>query len=292
MKIVHKAQNAFTLIELLVVIAIIAILAAILFPVFAQAREKARLNTCLSDGRQLSLATLMYAQDYDERLPGGLGMAYGKRIWAGEGWAGNLQPYIKNTGLFHCPDDALQNGLSYGYNANLTAISGEEDEENVPPPPGISLAELGAPTRTVMFFEVTGVSVNLTAPNEGTDSGSTPGQHYSASGNGLDNRLYAQRDWKTRQENQYATGYLGRRVPPDLKKTQFIQAKGRHSEGTSFVFTDGHVKWLRGESVSSGINAAASLCNQDNAPAIAGCAGSFHAAGTESSAYPATFSTH
>jgi prepilin-type N-terminal cleavage/methylation domain-containing protein len=281
----------FTLIELLVVIAIIAILAAILFPVFAQAREKARQTTCLSNGRQLSLATQMYTQDYDERFPEGLGMVNNKRIWSGEGWAGSIAPYVKNTGLFHCPSDPLQNGLSYAYNANLTAIPGDEDEENLPPPPGISLAELGAPTRTVLFFEVTGVSVNLAQPNEGTNSGDTPGKHYSASGNGLDNRLYAQKDWKTREENQYATGYLGRRVPPNLQKTQFSQVSGRHSAGTSVIFTDGHVKWQRGESISSGINASSPACNQDNIPAIAGCAGIFHAAGTESANYPATFST-
>ena len=63
------ARSAFTLIELLVVIAIIAILAAILFPVFAQARESARQSLCLSNGKQIGMAMLMYSQDYDERLP-------------------------------------------------------------------------------------------------------------------------------------------------------------------------------------------------------------------------------
>ena len=64
-----RSRRGFTLIELLVVIAIIAILAAILFPVFAQARDKARMATCLSNCKQIGLATMMYAQDYDERLP-------------------------------------------------------------------------------------------------------------------------------------------------------------------------------------------------------------------------------
>jgi len=64
-----RSRNGFTLIELLVVIAIIAILAAILFPVFARAREKARQTSCLSNLKQLSLAILMYAEDYDETLP-------------------------------------------------------------------------------------------------------------------------------------------------------------------------------------------------------------------------------
>ena len=71
----YSSRRAFTLIELLVVIAIIAILAAILFPVFAQAREKARAITCVSNLKSVGLAAMMYAQDYDESLPGGWGGA-------------------------------------------------------------------------------------------------------------------------------------------------------------------------------------------------------------------------
>jgi prepilin-type N-terminal cleavage/methylation domain-containing protein/prepilin-type processing-associated H-X9-DG protein len=84
-------RRGFTLIELLVVIAIIAILAAILFPVFAKAREKARQTSCLSNEKQLSLAQLMYAQDYDETLTG--------RMF----WPRLLEPYVKNRQLFGCP---------------------------------------------------------------------------------------------------------------------------------------------------------------------------------------------
>jgi prepilin-type N-terminal cleavage/methylation domain-containing protein/prepilin-type processing-associated H-X9-DG protein len=92
-----RNQSAFTLIELLVVIAIIAILAAILFPVFAQAREKARTISCLSNTKQLGLAMFMYTQDYDERFP---------TSWA-KGFPGDpmffVQPYLKNLGVLHCP---------------------------------------------------------------------------------------------------------------------------------------------------------------------------------------------
>jgi len=95
-------RSGFTLIELLVVIAIIAILAAILFPVFARARENARKSTCQSNLKQLSQAVLMYAQDYDETLPG----ANCEALDAGRCWNLVAYPYIKNTGVFRCPSDA------------------------------------------------------------------------------------------------------------------------------------------------------------------------------------------
>src|SRR5438132_6984611 len=121
-----RIRRGFTLIELLVVIAIIAILAAILFPVFAKAREKARQTTCLSNLKQLSLSTIMYVQDYDQQNfwfrgrpnttvyadtaqtipvpPAMLGVpnynVYVKRVF---------QPYIKNEQIFYCPSDPWKN---------------------------------------------------------------------------------------------------------------------------------------------------------------------------------------
>ncbi|MBU1748679.1 MAG: DUF1559 domain-containing protein [Chloroflexi bacterium] len=101
-------KKGFTLIELLVVIAIIAILAAILFPVFAKAREKARQSSCLSNVKQLSLAVLQYAQDYDETLNscyGGDHVGISHRRWYYQGATneGMLYPYIKNAQVFICP---------------------------------------------------------------------------------------------------------------------------------------------------------------------------------------------
>jgi prepilin-type N-terminal cleavage/methylation domain-containing protein/prepilin-type processing-associated H-X9-DG protein len=99
-------RRGFTLIELLVVIAIIAILAAILFPVFARARAKARQTACLSNVKQLGLGFMMYSQDYDERLPtyywgeGAAGQA-NSCVW----WAG-IFPYVKNVQIYACPDGA------------------------------------------------------------------------------------------------------------------------------------------------------------------------------------------
>jgi len=92
-------SRGFTLIELLVVIAIIAILAAILFPVFAKAREKARQSSCLSNVKQLTLGMLQYVQDFDEKFP----MFVTGTPTQGEPWWVCVQPYIKNEQVYVCP---------------------------------------------------------------------------------------------------------------------------------------------------------------------------------------------
>src|SRR5438874_1774595 len=97
-------KNAFTLIELLVVIAIIAILAAILFPVFAQAREKARGISCLSNLKETTLAFQMYLQDYDEvMVPHRTFWPIASNTTLTARWPFLCQPYIKNWQIFHCP---------------------------------------------------------------------------------------------------------------------------------------------------------------------------------------------
>jgi prepilin-type N-terminal cleavage/methylation domain-containing protein/prepilin-type processing-associated H-X9-DG protein len=104
-------RRGFTLIELLVVIAIIAILAAILFPVFAQARAKARQSACLSNIKQLGTGLIMYAQDYDETLPlndyvgnGLVPLAGWRDPRAGDSWASGIYPYVKNLQIYVCPE--------------------------------------------------------------------------------------------------------------------------------------------------------------------------------------------
>src|SRR5437762_3555303 len=108
-------QNGFTLIELLVVIAIIAILAAILFPVFARARENARKSSCMSNLKQIGLGWLQYAQDYDElSVPIRTG-AGGSNYF--NSYALLMQPYIKSTQLFKCPSNTNSNSpVHYTYN--------------------------------------------------------------------------------------------------------------------------------------------------------------------------------
>jgi prepilin-type N-terminal cleavage/methylation domain-containing protein/prepilin-type processing-associated H-X9-DG protein len=123
--------SAFTLIELLVVIAIIAILAAILFPVFAQARAKARQTACLSNMKQIGSGLMMYTQDYDETLPGnhrdangvsqdgGIArpLGYMEPLVAGvpatyRNWARDIQPYVKNTQVYVCPQSIPRSGVT------------------------------------------------------------------------------------------------------------------------------------------------------------------------------------
>src|SRR3954465_8785321 len=107
---VGRPYRGFTLIELLVVIGIIAILAAILFPVFAKARDAARSATCKNNVKQLATAWTMYAQDYDEttipvRIGGAGSLAFR--------WNEIIQPYVKNQGILVCPSNSNRGGLTY-----------------------------------------------------------------------------------------------------------------------------------------------------------------------------------
>ena len=148
-------RKGFTLIELLVVIAIIAILAAILFPVFARAREKARQASCSSNLKQIALASRMYESDYDEWLvPNHTGaqIDVGGGVFRWHEWWILLQPYVKNYQMFACPSSSINiwNGVNYGKRGcSDNVLSGEESS-------GFwwgKVADVRAPAETIEFAD-------------------------------------------------------------------------------------------------------------------------------------------
>ena len=242
-----KSKSGFTLIELLVVIAIIAILAAILFPVFAKVREKARQTSCLSNLKQIGLGFAQYIQDNDENEPS-------PKDDFGEGWAGKVYPYVKSTGVFGCPDDPTSPAagmakVSYAFNGNL--FPDNTTYYNNRKTFG-AIASMNSPSNTVLLFEIQGQTstgygvngVNVADVNEGSTSsgtGSISGGCGGASMNG--NYCHA----------KYATGYTG---GYQINNWTPGSPLGVHSDGANYLAADNHAKFARPEAVSGGLSAS------------------------------------
>jgi len=162
---ITKRRVAFTLIELLVVIAIIAILAAILFPVFARARENARRSSCQSNLKQIGLGIAQYTQDYDETYPiKGYGCGPGPSCTI---WYDEVQPYVKSTQVFKCPSNPM-NVSGYGshfqstYGANVETPDGSGSDNNSASSapfsgygtPGVKISTLNSSSQTICVAEM------------------------------------------------------------------------------------------------------------------------------------------
>ena len=210
-------RRAFTLIELLVVIAIIALLAAILFPVFARARENARKTSCLSNAKQIATGVAMYTQDYDEYMvplgndtaPSASPIIPAAYSW----WPDLIYPYIKSRQVFFCPSATPKTTVSIGMNHpqfgywQVGAVGATS----------LSLADIAKPAQSVVFAD-SGRVPNPTAEPD-TWTSTQPTQLFRTPDN---------LPWYT----DYAGGFGE-------------HAFNRHLDACNFVFGDGHAKTMR-----------------------------------------------
>jgi len=242
----NRNQSGFTLIELLVVIAIIAILAAILFPVFAKVREKARQTSCLSNLKQLGLGYIQYYQDYDEKFPAGTA---GPATWpgAGIGWAGQIYPYVKSTGVYTCPDDndtpvAGESLISYAVNGQLGQTA-------------IILAGAGQPASTVLFSEIEEPFNNSFVfpenPSISRLSSADFGDNIITAYGANSNTPACCGSGLNGGGGSWVTGPV-QGTPNHNPATDSSQAmQPRHTGGANWAFVDGHAKWLNGSNVNA-----------------------------------------
>jgi prepilin-type N-terminal cleavage/methylation domain-containing protein len=263
----RQRNDGFTLIELLVVIAIIAILAAILFPVFQTAREKARQTSCASNLKQLGLGFTQYEQDFDELLPCSNYISGSSCPVTSSGWAGQIYPYVKSTGVFTCPDDSTQASsaqLTAGYTPISYALNVSFDVgtcytlgngyytsimDNV--------SKDTSPSQTVLLFEVSGM-VSQVSSNVETSSPEASG--YVGK---LNAGTTVQGVGST--PRQYETGYMPSQSGA-AGDGNYAAPLGWHTNGANWLLLDDHVKWCQGSKVSDGYAASTATTIQAGSP--------------------------
>jgi prepilin-type N-terminal cleavage/methylation domain-containing protein/prepilin-type processing-associated H-X9-DG protein len=236
----YSGRKAFTLIEILVVVAIISILAAILFPVFARARENARRSSCMSNLKQMGIAMMMYVQDYDETYPRSRYAVTGAANTAGASpdgaiwvsgfiyWPQILYPYHRNRQIFKCPsanvyDDVYPANGHYG--ANVLLIQTDSS-------PAVTLASVQSAATTYAIM----------------DYGTITAWYYGA---------YASSGNVTYLPGMGQAGGACSTISSSLTKNIDDCQNGRHFGGVNVAFADGHAKWLK----SSEVRNEAKKCN-------------------------------
>jgi prepilin-type N-terminal cleavage/methylation domain-containing protein/prepilin-type processing-associated H-X9-DG protein len=218
-----QLARGFTLIELLVVIAIIAILAAILFPVFAQAREKARMASCQSNLKQMGTAFQMYTQDYDETYPGAspgnwddCSVMPAKGGWGG--WVGNLLiPYTKNTEIYQCP--SRRNLITVNNNCATVPYTRVSYSFNYRTLWGAQLAALNESAELLTMWD--------------SGTGWADCGYMSTCGT-----------WANRDVCWYVLK-TGKPLQPGMNCGANHQNASWHNDGNNYLYADGHVKWAR-----------------------------------------------
>jgi prepilin-type N-terminal cleavage/methylation domain-containing protein/prepilin-type processing-associated H-X9-DG protein len=217
---IRSTRQGFTLIELLVVIAIIAILAAILFPVFAQAREAARKTACISNFKQVGLGVEMYKQDYDGTWPiwwNGVDQDHVEVQGYGRCWAGVIDPYTKNNQIRKCPSDPN------------------------PTPPGYPDANMGGTVQSMTSNRNIQYDDNKAAASSGVRPAMNDAEITNVARTvGIHEAVGADEGRTTPIQDSY-TGWWG--------TNEKLYGDTHHQSGGNYVFFDGHAKWLRPHNV-------------------------------------------
>jgi len=247
-----RTIKAFTLIELLVVIAIIAILAAILFPVFAKVREKARQTTCTSNMKQIGLAILQYQQDYDETFPM---LHYNDSAGQEVRWYEEVGPYIKNGqkyastgrysgagGIWHCPSTAADQPAGYGAHYDIFS-----EGQPYATPKVVALAAIDTPSDTITVVEK--------GQNDGNSSWlqfQTWEGNWTAAGGGTAANGYTYSDHVDLLPSHDCDYAANMSVGSSYGNWNgcSMMPRYRHTDMTNCLFSDGHVKSMKKGSIN------------------------------------------
>jgi prepilin-type N-terminal cleavage/methylation domain-containing protein/prepilin-type processing-associated H-X9-DG protein len=250
-------KSGFTLIELLVVIAIIAILAAILFPVFAKAREKARQSSCLSNMKQLGLGLMQYVSDYDGVYPLSYYYPYGSGATGYCHWSAMIGPYVKSNQLFICSSDPNKGlGPQNSFDFQAPRMSYLSNELLMGRPKAnfkvVSESELDDASSLIAFAEMTNnmYAMGGSSTLGGASGAKThrPANVLSASCSNMDGTNATPLTQASMQECQdaltWAAGLSAATTDENTSHVRYMQPD-RHNGGQNYAFADGHGKWLK-----------------------------------------------